>query len=99
MRGKYDLDFSEIDALKLWFMGGILAIEDSAYFDSLDLTVFNLSPEQVCQMLEHLGYEETSHESNGWEQNTYYYYRHKERKELCFFYSGLFGIMSLSLME
>lgn len=58
----------------------------------------NLSPEQITQMLNFLGYEEISHEDNGWEQDTYYYYTHKNHNELCFFYSGHYGTMNLSLI-
>ena len=98
MRGRIDLTAQEASALTPWFRGGIYALENTDNWNELDLTVFNLSPEQVIQMLNFLGYEETSHESNVWEQDTFYYYTHKSHKELCFFYDGHYGTMNLSLM-
>ena len=98
MRGRIDLTAQEASTLTPWFRGGIYALENTDNWNELDLTVFNLSPEQVIQMLNFLGYEETSHESNGWEQDTFYYYTHKSHKELCFFYGGHYGTMNLSLM-
>ena len=98
MRGRIDLTAQEASALTPWCRGGIYGLENTDNWDELDLTVFDLSPEQVIQMLNFLGYEETSHESNGWEQDTFYYYTHKNHKELCFFYSGHYGTMNLSLI-
>lgn len=98
MRGRIDLTAQEASALTPWFRGGIYGLENTDNWDELDLTVFDLSPEQVIQMLNFLGYEEISHESNGWEQDTFYYYTHKNHKELCFFYSGHYGTMNLSLI-
>ena len=98
MRGRIDLTAQEASALTPWFRGGIYGLENTDNWDELDLTVFDLSPEQVIQMLNFLGYEETGYESNGWEQDTFYYYTHKSHKELCFFYSGHYGTMNLSLI-
>ncbi len=99
MRGKIDLSAQEVSALTPWFKGGIYILENTNDWDELDLTIMNLSPEQVTQMLNFLGYEEISHEDNGWEQDTYYYYTHKNHNELCFFYSGHYGTMNLSLIR
>lgn len=99
MRGRIDLSVQEASALVPWFRGGIYALENTDNWNNLDLTVMNLSPEQVIQMLNLLGYEETNHESNGWEQDTFYYYTHKNHKELCFFYSGHYGTMNLFLVS
>ena len=99
MRGKIDLEPWGISELTPWFKGGIYILENTNDWDELDLTIMNLSPEQVTQMLNFLGYEEISHESNGWEQDTYYYYTHKNHNELCFFSSGHYGTMNLSLIR
>lgn len=99
MRGKINLEPWEISALIPWFRGGIYILENTDDWDELDLTIMDLSPDQVIQILEQFGYKEIKHEYNGWEQDTWFYYCHPEHKNLCFFYSGRYGIMNLSLME
>lgn len=47
MRGRIDLTAQEASALTPWFRGGIYALENTDNWNELDLTVFNLSPEQV----------------------------------------------------
>lgn len=99
MKGKIDLEPWEISELTPWFEGGIYALETLERWERLDLNLFNITPDQVIQMLEHLGYEETDWEHNGWEQDTWFYFSHPEHKELCFFYSGRYGSMNISLAE
>ena len=50
MRGKIDLEPWEISELTPWFKGGIYILENTNDWDELDLTIMNLSPEQVTQM-------------------------------------------------
>lgn len=99
MKGKIDLKPWEISELIPWFEGGIYALETLERWERLDLNLFNITPDQVIQMLEHLGYEEIDWEHNGWEQDTWFYFSHPEHKELCFFYSGRYGNMNISLVE
>lgn len=99
MKGKIELEPWEISELTPWFEGGIYALETLERWDSLDLDFFDITPDKVIQMLEHLGYEETNHEFGGWEQDSWFYYCHPEHKDLCFFYSGRYGNMSISLVE
>lgn len=99
MKGKIDLEPWEISELTPWFKGGIYALEILEQWEQLDLNLFNITPDQVIQMLEHLGYEKTDWEYNGWEQDTWFYFSHPEHKELCFFYSGRYGSMNISLVE
>ena len=96
MKGKIDLEPWEISELTPWFESGIQALER---WERLELNLFNITPDQVIQMLVHLGYEETNYDNHGWEQDTYLYLSHPERKSLCFFYSGRYGNMNISLVE
>lgn len=96
MKGKIDLEPWEISELTPWFESGIQALER---WKQLELNLFNITPDQVIQMLKYLEYEETYHCSYGWEQDSYLYFSHPERKSLCFFYSGRFDNMNISLVE
>lgn len=53
----------------------------------------------ALETLELLGYKETEHKYGGWEQEAWLYYHHPSHKDLCFFYSGRYNTMSISLME
>lgn len=99
MRGKIDLEPWEISELTPWFKGGIYILENTNDWDELDLTIMNITPNQVIQMLERFGYKEIKHECNGRECSAWFYYCHPEHKDLCFFYSGRYDAMNISLTE
>lgn len=99
MKGKIDLEPWEISELTPWFEGGIYALETLERWEQLELDFFNITPDQVIQMLKHLGYKQINYDCNGWEQDTWFYFSHPEHKKLCFFYSGRYGSMNISLVE
>lgn len=49
----------------------------------------NVCPANITQILETLGWEEVDFESNGWEQDTWYYFSHPDYDfQLTLFYCG-----------
>lgn len=99
MRGTYDLTAMEQSKLKPYFKGFISILETTDLYDDIDLTLLDLSPNQVDQMLTILGYSRADRNENGWEQDTWYYYSKPDTRGLCMFYSGFYGTLTLSLWE
>ena len=67
--------------------------------DEISLESIHISPCQVMDILEELGYEkEDDWDFNGWEGDSWWYFN-KDDKRLCLFYSGYSFSMTLSLEE
>lgn len=57
--------------------------------DSWDLREYDLSPANIKYLLESMGYELDSYDSNGWEQDTWYYFNIPEHNcRLIMYYCG-----------
>ena len=68
--------------------------------DDIELSVINLGPSQFMHLLECIGYERKDDwETNGWEQDTWYYYTKEGHPELCLRYCGYDGEIKLYLCE
>ena len=68
--------------------------------DDIELSVINLGPSQFMHLLECIGYERLSDwETNGWEQDTWYYYTKEGYSKLCLHYCGYDGEIKLCLCE
>ena len=81
-------------------MEGIIYRLEMGDLDDIELSIINLGPSQFMQLLENLGYErDDDWDSNGWEQDTWYYFDKPAAKSLCLFYCGFTGKILLSLKD
>lgn len=98
MRGSYSLN---TDEKKYWI--GIF----KEYFkfihtiDEIDLSKFDLAPCHVKEILLELGFKEDSWDSNGWEQDTWYYFSDPTNKypAIAMFYCGYTFELKISERE
>lgn len=97
MRGK--IKMSDLE-LKGWSKIILKIIKN---FDSIkeyyfqDLTKFNLCPANMITILENLGWKNSEMNTNGWQQDTWYYFLHPDYKfQLSLNYTGYTFEMSLS---
>ena len=68
--------------------------------DDIELSVINLGPSQFMHLLECIGYERLADwDTNGWEQDTWYYFSKKDSKKLSMYYCGYTGEISLGICE
>lgn len=90
MRGEYNLTEQEVKDWLPRFEARIDRMRRGVVEDNWILTNENLSPANVCDLLEGLGYEESEDpEHNGWQCDTWYSYKHPEtRVQLIVFYCG-----------
>ena len=63
------------------------------------MTLLKVTPSDVDEILQLLGYNRDTFDTNGWEQDTWYYYSKPDTRGLCMFYSGFYGTLTLSLWE
>lgn len=67
--------------------------------DGISLDYINISPCQVMEILDDLGYKrDEDWDSNGWQGDCWWYFN-KGDEHLCLFYSGYYFTMTLSLQE
>ena len=99
MRGLYHMPEWEIEKWKEKFVNYINVLETKP-IDEIDLTKEDLCPGNVRKVLEELGYERYDWDENGWEQDTWYYFEHKETgKRLTLFWCGYTFSLNLMLTE
>ena len=91
MRGNWNLSageaayWQEVITNKLNYL-----IENKDSIDDIDLSQEDISPYQLYNVLEYLGYERDDLETNGWEQDTWARYsNNEERISLCIFSCGM----------
>ena len=66
--------------------------------DVLDLTLLHVSPNQISDVLEELGYKYQDMEINGWEGDTWMYFSHQNTNQrLCLSYSAFGFDISITL--
>ena len=95
MRRGYNIDGRDKEALIL-IMEGIIWRLEQKDIDEIELSVINLGPAQFVELLEAIGYERHEDwDSNGWEQNTWYYFSREGYSSLCLAYSGYYGDIKL----
>ena len=81
-------------------MEGLVWRLEQKDIDDIELSVINLGPSQFMHLLECIGYERLSDwETNGWEQDTWYYYTKEGHPKLCLRYCGYDGEIKLYLCE
>lgn len=99
MRRGYALEHSDEENLKP-IMEGIVWRLEAGDIDDIELSYINLGPSQFMHLLECIGYERLSDwETNGWEQDTWYYYTKEGHPVLCLHYCGYDGEIRLFLRE
>lgn len=101
LKGYEDLSPEEMRAKERELVATRLieAIVDRIQKDPSFEYIFNdrsLSPAEVYDILENLGWEQTMFEDNGWEQDTWYVFSHPDQpQEIRLFYSGFYWNMCL----
>lgn len=100
MRRGYSLDNRDIEKLTP-IMEGIIYRLEMGDLDDIELSIINLGPSQFMQLLENLGYERDGDwaAANGWEQDTWHYYKKEWHPSLTLYYCGYDGEITLSLKE
>ena len=98
MHRSYSLTNMDKEALAPYFRGLIHELTSNT-IDCVELSYLNIGPSQCTDILEFLGYErDDDWNTNGWEQDTWYYFA-KDNIKLCMFYCGYTGSINLSLRE
>lgn len=88
MRGKYHMMEWEQEKWKQEFSGIITRLGYNQRHIE-DLTNLDLCPANVVKTLENLGWTEEEMDSNGWENDTLYWFSHPDYKfDLVFHYEG-----------
>lgn len=67
--------------------------------DQLNISGFALTPCQVVEIFKELGYEDEEFDTNGWEQDTWYYLFKEDCPTIVFNYGGYYGDKWLSLND
>ena len=99
MRNYNDLTDAEMERL-LPIFKGIITVLESEEYDSIEVSMINVGPKDVMDILDVLGYErEDEWNTNGWEQDTWYYFSKKSSKRLSMYYCGYTGEISLGICE
>ena len=99
MRNYNYLTDAEMERL-LPIFKGIITVLESEEYDSIEVSMINVGPKDVMDILDVLGYErEDEWNANGWEQDTWYYFDKPAAKSLCLFYCGFTGKILLSLKD
>ena len=81
-------------------MEGIIYRLEMGDLDDIELSIINLGPSQFMYLLECIGYERLQNwDTNGWEQNTSFYYKKEGHPSLVLYYCGYDGEIQLSLEE
>ena len=97
MRRGYALEHSDEENLKP-IMEGIIWRLEAGDIDDIELSYINLGPSQFMHLLEGIGYERLADwDTNGWEQDTWYYYVKEGHPALCLHYCGYDGEIRLFL--
>ena len=94
------IDEISLNKMKLipYFKGIISELYPEKY-DAIDLTLLKVTPSDVDEILQLLGYNRDAFDANGWEQDAWYYYSKDGIEGLCLYYCGFYGNMNLSLVE
>ena len=67
---------------------------------NIELSLLNLGPCQFMDVFYKLGYDRDDDcDTNGWEQDTWYYFSKKGSKRLSMYYCGYTGEISLGICE
>lgn len=99
MRRGYSLNSVDIEVLAP-IMEGIVWRLEQGDIDDIELSVINLGPSQFIKLLEAIGYEcDEDWDSNGWEQDTWYFLTREGRSNLTLFYCGYDGEIRLRLSD
>ena len=84
-------------------MEGLVWRLEQKDINDIELSVINLGPSQFMYLLECLGYErdddDDDWDSNGWEQDTWHYYKKEGHPSLTLYYCGYDGEIKLYLRE
>lgn len=95
----YSLTNIDIELL-IPIMEGIIFRLEMNDINDIELSIINLGPSQFMQLLEILGYErDRDWDTNGWEQDTWYYYHKEGHCSLCLHYEGYSGEIIISKIE
>ena len=99
MRRGYYLQDNDKEKLIPIIEGIILRLE-AGDIDNIELSVINLGPSQFMYLLECIGYERLQDwDTNGWEQDTWFYYEKEGHPSLTLYYCGYDGEIKLYLRE
>ena len=99
MRRGYCLQENDKEILIPIIEGIILRLEVGD-IDNIELSAINLGPSQFMYLLFFLGYERLQDwNTNGWEQDTWYYYKKEGHPSLTLYYCGHDGEITLFLRE
>ena len=99
MHRSYSLTNMDKEALAPYFRGLIHELTSNT-IDCVELSYLNIGPSQCTDILESLGYErDDDWDTNGWEQDTWYYYTKEGYSKLCLRYCGYDGEIKLCLCE
>lgn len=100
MRGQYFLTENERRYWEPIFKEKIAELccnPDPSEDDDWDLHGYDLSPANIKYLLESMGYELDNYDSNGWEQDTWYYFNIPEYHcRLVMYYCGFTFDLTLS---
>ena len=95
----YGLDEGDIEILTPIIEGIVWRLE-CGDIDDIELSVINLGPSQFIELLEKIGYiRDEDWDTNGWEQDTWYYFKQEGHCSLCLHYCGYYGEIKLFLSE
>lgn len=99
MRGSYHI--TEEDKKTLTFiieaLINHLKVHSGDDIEEVSLNCLNVGPCQVIEVLEDLGYERISFDSNGWEGDSWWSFSKEGEVPVGIFYSGYSFEMSMSL--
>jgi hypothetical protein len=88
IRGKYNLLPREKEYVNGLVKGVIKTLDDEIN-DEVNLSSCDIAPCHICDAMEVFGWEQDESDSNGWENDTWYYFAHPDYKYvIVMFYCG-----------
>lgn len=88
IRGKYNLLPREKEYVE-GLVKGVIKTLDDEISDEVSLSSFDIAPCHICDAMEAFGWEQDESDSNGWENDTWYYFAHPNYKYvIVMFYCG-----------
>lgn len=101
MRGCWNLQEHELVFWKAYVETKInYLIENKDRIDDVDFSQENISPYQLYNVLEALGYDRNNWDSNGWEQDTWATYENPEKDiEVSIYSCGMTFELKLGLIR
>ena len=95
----YSISEEDIDRV-MPFVRGVIHELEVGNATNIELSLLNLGPCQFMDVFDKLGYDrDDDWDTNGWEQDTWYYFSKKGSKKLSMYYCGYTGEISLCICE